>query len=73
MLKKITQDVPAKLIGEFAGKYIILSDGTIARRLKPTVIDGNNWFNMKVDNKTITRRSQRAIMTALNTDEQANV
>jgi hypothetical protein len=73
MLKKITQDVPAKLIGEFAGKYIILSDGTIARRLKPTVIDGNNWFNMKVDNKTITRRSQRAIMTALTTEDEANV
>lgn len=73
MLKKITQDVPAKLIGEFAGKYIILSDGTIARRLKPTVIEGNNWFNMKVDSKTITRRSQRAIMNALTSEDKADV
>lgn len=73
MLKKITQDIPAKVIGEFAGKYIILSDGTIARRLKPTVIDGNNWFNMKVDSKTITRRSQRAIMSALTSEDKSDV
>jgi hypothetical protein len=32
-------------------EYVVLSDGTVARRLKPVVINDRKYFNLIIDGK----------------------
>lgn len=62
MKKKLIKIPPAKAIASVANsEYLVLSDGTVARRLKPTMIGNLPYYNMSIDGK-IRRMSARKLL-----------
>lgn len=67
MSNKLSKIPPARAIAA-VGKteYIILTDGTVARRLKPTMIGNLPYYNLSI-NGTIRRLSARKLLASAKT------
>lgn len=64
MIKTLIKIPPARtlaIVGD--SKYVVLSDGTVARRLKPVVINDHPYYNMKIDG-VLRRISGRRLIEA---------
>lgn len=64
MIKKLIK-VPAATTLATVGNssYVVLSDGTVARRLKPVVVNDHPYYNMKIDG-VLRRVSGRRLIEA---------
>jgi hypothetical protein len=64
MSKKLNKIPPARAIAAVGNtEYIILTDGTVARRLKPTMIGDLPYYNMSINGK-IRRMSARKLLAS---------
>jgi len=64
MNKKLTKVPPARTLAIIGDTdYIVLSNGTVARLLKPTVINDHPYYNICV-NRRLTRMSGRRLLEA---------
>lgn len=54
MLKKLIKVPPVKVVAAVKDtEYVILSDGTVARRNKPVVVNGLKYWNFKIDGRLV--------------------
>jgi hypothetical protein len=64
MIKKLTKVPPARMLALISDtEYVVLSDGTVARRLKPTVVNDHPYYNVNIDGK-LRRLSGRRLLEA---------
>jgi hypothetical protein len=64
MIKKLTKIPPAKTIASIGDTgYILLSDGSVARLLKPVVVNNKSSYNMVIDG-TLRRITSRKLLEA---------
>jgi hypothetical protein len=64
MKKKLIKIPPTKAIASVANsEYLVLSDGTVARRLKPTMIGNLPYYNMSINGK-MRRLSSRNLLAS---------
>jgi hypothetical protein len=64
MIKKLTKIPPNKTIASIGDTgYIVLSDGSVARLLKPVVINNKSSYNMVIDG-TLRRITSRKLLEA---------
>jgi hypothetical protein len=67
MIKKLTKIPPAKTIASIGDTgYILLSDGSVARLLKPVVVNDKSSYNMVIDG-TLRRITSRKLLEAAKT------
>ena len=64
MIKKLIKVPAARTLATVGNSsYVVLSDGTVARRLKPVVVNDHPYYNMKIDG-VLRRVSGRRLMEA---------
>jgi hypothetical protein len=64
MIKKLIKTPPARLLASIPDtEYVVLSDGTVARRLKPYVVNTKVSYNMMLDG-VLRRVSSRKLLAA---------
>jgi hypothetical protein len=64
MIKKLTKIPPNKTIASIGDTgYIVLSDGSVARLLKPVVVNNKSSYNMVIDG-TLRRITSRKLLEA---------
>jgi hypothetical protein len=64
MITKLTKTSPARLLASIPDtEYVVLSDGTVARRLKPYVVNSKVSYNMMLDG-VLRRVSSRKLLAA---------
>jgi hypothetical protein len=64
MIKKLTKIPPTKTIASIGDTgYIVLSDGSVARLLKPVVVNNKSSYNMVIDG-TLRRITSRKLLEA---------
>jgi hypothetical protein len=67
MIKKLTKIPPTKTIASIGDTgYIVLSDGSVARLLKPVVVNNKSSYNMVIDG-TLRRITSRKLLEAAKT------
>ena len=65
MLKKLTKVPQAKVVaGVKDTEYVILSDGTVARRNKPVIVNNKKYWNLKIDGKVVRIAGSKLIPAA---------
>jgi hypothetical protein len=63
MIKKLIKVPAARTLASVGdSSYVVLSDGTVARRLKPVVVNDHPYYNMKIDG-VLRRISGRRLMS----------
>ena len=64
MIKKLIKVPAARTLATVGNSsYVVLSDGTVARRLKPVVVNDHPYYNMKIDG-ILRRVSGRRLIEA---------
>lgn len=64
MIKKLIKVPAARTLATVGtSNYVVLSDGTVARRLKPVVVNDHPYYNMKIDG-VLRRVSGRRLVEA---------
>jgi|VirMetMinimDraft_7_1064189.scaffolds.fasta_scaffold07628_4 hypothetical protein len=64
MITKLIKTPPARLLAAIPDtEYVVLSDGTVARRLKPYVVNTKVSYNMMLDG-VLRRVSSRKLLAA---------
>lgn len=64
MIKKLIKVPAARTLATVGNSsYVVLSDGTVARRLKPVVVNDHPYYNMKIDG-VLRRVSSRRLIEA---------
>lgn len=63
-MKKLNKVPAARTLASVGdSKYLVLSDGTVARRLKPVVVNDHPYYNMVIDG-VLRRVSGRRLIAA---------
>jgi hypothetical protein len=64
MITKLIKTPPTRLLASIPDtEYVVLSDGTVARRLKPYVVNTKVSYNMMLDG-VLRRVSSRKLLAA---------
>lgn len=64
MIKKLIKVPAARTLATVGNSsYVVLSDGTVARRLKPVLVNDHPYYNMKIDG-VLRRVSGRRLIEA---------
>jgi hypothetical protein len=64
MINKLKKTKPVKAVATIGDSgYIVLSDGSVARLLKPVVVNNKYSYNMVIDG-TLRRITSKKLLTA---------
>jgi hypothetical protein len=66
MIHKLKKVKPLKTVATIGDSgYIVLSDGSVARLLKPVVVNNKNSYNMVIDGTLRRITSKKLLLAAL--------